>query len=187
MILSSWLSAHFAVTDPMHLSASLTFEQNYGEVDGDSASLAELCALVSALSGLPVRQDLAITGSVNQFGEVQPIGGVNEKVEGFFSTCRLTGNSLAPRGDCTLHQRQNLMLEQEVVQAVRNGQFAVHAVSRAEEAITLLLGKPAGKADDKGRYPKQSVFGIIQQRLEKMREHERQEHARDDHKDPSIH
>ena len=188
MILSSWLSSHFAVTDPMHLSASLTFEQNYGEVDGDSASLAELCALVSALSGLPVRQDLAITGSVNQFGEVQPIGGVNEKVEGFFSTCRLTGELTGTQGVIVPSTNvQNLMLEQEVVQAVRNGQFAVHAVSRAEEAITLLLGKPAGKADDKGRYPKQSVFGIIQQRLEKMREHERQEHARDDHKDPSIH
>jgi len=188
MILSSWLSAHFAVTDPMHLSASLTFEQNYGEVDGDSASLAELCALVSALSGLPVRQDLAITGSVNQFGEVQPIGGVNEKVEGFFSTCRLTGELTGTQGVIVPSTNvQNLMLEQEVVQAVRNGQFAVHSVSRAEEAITLLLGKPAGKADDKGRYPKQSVFGIIQQRLEKMREHERQEHARDDHKDPSIH
>ncbi len=188
MILSSWLSAHFAVTDPMHLSASLTFEQNYGEVDGDSASLAELCALVSALSGLPVRQDLAITGSVNQFGEVQPIGGVNEKVEGFFSTCRLTGELTGTQGVIVPSTNvQNLMLEQEVVQAVRNGRFAVHAVSRAEEAITLLLGKPAGKADDKGRYPKQSVFGIIQQRLEKMREHERQEHARDDHKDPSIH
>ncbi|WP_336146257.1 ATP-binding protein [Marinobacter salarius] len=188
MILSSWLSAHFAVTDPMHLSASLTFEQNYGEVDGDSASLAELCALVSALSGLPVRQDLAITGSVNQFGEVQPIGGVNEKVEGYFSTCRLTGELTGTQGVIVPSTNvQNLMLEQEVVQAVRNGQFAVHSVSRAEEAITLLLGKPAGKADDKGRYPKQSVFGIIQQRLEKMREHERQEHARDDHKDPSIH
>lgn len=188
MILSSWLSAHFAVTDPMHLSASLTFEQNYGEVDGDSASLAELCALVSALSGLPVRQDLAITGSVNQFGEVQPIGGVNEKVEGFFSTCRLTGELTGTQGVIVPSTNvQNLMLEQEVVQAVREGQFAVHSVSRAEEAITLLLGKPAGKADDKGRYPKQSVFGIIQQRLEKMREHERQEHARDDHKDPSIH
>jgi len=188
MILSSWLSAHFAVTDPMHLSASLTFEQNYGEVDGDSASLVELCALVSALSGLPVRQDLAITGSVNQFGEVQPIGGVNEKVEGFFSTCRLTGELTGTQGVIVPSTNvQNLMLEQEVVQAVRNGQFAVHSVSRAEEAITLLLGKPAGKADDKGRYPKQSVFGIIQQRLEKMREHERQEHARDDHKDPSIH
>jgi len=82
---------------------------------------------------------------------------------------------------------QNLMLDSEVVQAVRGGRFAVYAVARVEEAITLLLGKPAGKADDKGRYPKQSVFGIIQQRLEKMREHERQEHARDDHKDPSIH
>ena len=188
MILSSWLSSHFAVTDPMHLSASLTFEQNYGEVDGDSASLAELCALVSALSGLPVRQDLAITGSVNQFGEVQPIGGVNEKVEGYFSTCRLTGELTGTQGVIVPSTNvQNLMLEQEVVQAVRNGQFAVHSVSRAEEAITLLLGKPAGKADDKGRYPKQTVFGIIQQRLEKMREHERQEHARDDHKDPSIH
>jgi len=188
MILSSWLSAHFAATDPMHLSASLTFEQNYGEVDGDSASLAELCALVSALSGLPVRQDLAITGSVNQFGEVQPIGGVNEKVEGFFSTCKLTGELTGSQGVIIPTTNvQNLMLEQEVVQAVRDGRFTVHAVSRAEEAITLLLGKPAGKADDKGRYPKQSVFGIIQQRLEKMREHERQEHARDDHKDPSIH
>ncbi len=188
MILSSWLSAHFAVTDPMHLSASLTFEPNYGEVDGDSASLAEMCALVSALSGLPVRQDLAITGSVNQFGEVQPIGGVNEKVEGFYNTCKLTGELTGTQGVIVpVTNVQNLMLEQEVVQAVRDGKFSVHAVSRAEEAITLLLGKPAGKADNKGRYPKQSVFGIIQQRLEKMREHERQEHARDDHKDPSIH
>jgi lon-related putative ATP-dependent protease len=188
MILSSWLSSHFAVTDPMHLSASLTFEQNYGEVDGDSASLAELCALVSALSGLPVRQDLAITGSVNQFGEVQPIGGVNEKVEGFFNTCKLTGELTGTQAVIIPATNvQNLMLEQEVVKAVREGRFSVHSVSRAEEAITLLLGKPAGKADDKGRYPKQSVFGIIQQRLEKMREHERQEHARDDHKDPSIH
>ncbi|MBL3557574.1 MULTISPECIES: Lon protease family protein [Marinobacter] len=188
MILSSWLSAHFAVNDPMHLSASLTFEQNYGEVDGDSASLAELCALVSALSGLPVRQDLAITGSVNQFGEVQPIGGVNEKVEGFYSTCKLTGELTGTQGVIVPATNvQNLMLDQEVVQAARNGQFHVHAVTRAEEAITLLLGKPAGKADNKGRYPKQSVFGMIQQRLEKMREHERQEHARDENKDPSIH
>ncbi|MDL0430352.1 ATP-binding protein [Marinobacter sp. TBZ242] len=188
MILSSWLSARFAVNDPMHLSASLTFEQNYGEVDGDSASLAEMCALVSALSGLPVRQDLAITGSVNQFGEVQPIGGVNEKVEGFYSTCKLTGGLTGSQGVIVpANNVQNLMLEREVLQSVREGEFCVHAVTRAEEAITLLLGKPAGKADRKGRYPKQTVFGIIQQRLEKMREHERQEHARDDHKDPSIH
>ena len=188
MILSSWLASHFAVTDPMHLSASLTFEQNYGEVDGDSASLAELCALISSLSGIPVRQDLAITGSVNQFGEVQPIGGVNEKVEGFFATCQLKSGLTGSQGAIVpANNVQNLMLDSEVVQAVREGRFAVYAVSNVEEAVTLLLGKPAGKIDSKGNYPKQSVFGIIQQRLEKMREHERQEHARDDQKDPSIH
>ncbi|WP_372965270.1 Lon protease family protein [Marinobacter sp.] len=188
MILSSWLSSHFAVNDPMHLSASLTFEQNYGEVDGDSASLAELVALISSLSGVAVRQDLAITGSVNQFGEVQPIGGVNEKIEGFFTTCELKSGLTGTQGVIIPHTNvQNLMLDSEVVQAARAGKFSVYPVARVEEAITLLLGKPAGKADSKGRYPEQSVFGIIQQRLEKMREHERQEHARDDQKDPSIH
>lgn len=186
MILTSWLASHFAVTEPMHLSASLTFEQNYGEVDGDSASLAELCALVSALSGIPVRQDLAITGSVNQFGEVQPIGGANDKVEGFYQTCLLTGMTGSQGVILPSTNVQNLMLDSEVVRAVREGQFAVYSVSSAEEAITLLLGTPAGKADDNGRYPKQSVFGLIQQRLEKMREQERQEHQHHD-KDPSIH
>ncbi len=186
MILTSWLSSHFAATEPMHLSASLTFEQNYGEVDGDSASLAELCALVSALSGFAVRQDLAITGSVNQFGEVQPIGGANEKIEGFFETCRLTGMT-GTQGVIVPHTNvQNLMLESELVNAVRDGQFAVYSVSTAEEAITLLLGRPAGKMDENGRYPKQSVFGAIQQRLDKMREHEREEHGHGD-KYPSIH
>ena len=188
LILTSWLSSRFAVEDPMHLSASLTFEQNYGEVEGDSASLAELCALISSLSGVPVRQDLAITGSFNQFGEVQPIGGVNEKVEGFFATCQLKGGLTGTQGVVVPTTNvQNLMLDSEVVQAVREGKFAVYAVSHVEEAISLLLGRAAGKADKKGRYPKQSVFGIIQQRLEKMREHERQEHAKEEHKDPSIH
>lgn len=186
MILTSWLSSHFAATEPMHLSASLTFEQNYGEVDGDSASLAELCALVSALSGFAVRQDLAITGSVNQFGEVQPIGGANEKIEGFFETCRLTGMT-GTQGVIVPHTNvQNLMLESELVNAVRDGQFAVYSVSTAEEAITLLLGKPAGKMDENGRFPKQSVFGAIQQRLDKLREQEREEHNHGD-KDHSIH
>lgn len=188
MILTSWLSSRFAVEDPMHLSASLTFEQNYGEVEGDSASLAELCALVSSISGVPVRQDLAITGSVNQFGEVQPIGGVNEKVEGFYATCQLKGGLTGTQGVVVPTTNvQNLMLDSEVVQAVREGRFSVYAVSHVEEAIALLLGRPAGKTDKKGRYPRQSVFGIIQQRLEKMREHERQEHAKEEHKDPSIH
>ena len=188
MIISSWLASHFSVDDPMHLSASLTFEQNYGEVDGDSASLAELVALLSSLSGVPVRQDMAITGSFNQFGQVQPIGGVNEKVEGFYATCELKDGLTGTQGVIIPHTNvQNLMLDMEVVKACRAGEFSVYPVATVEEAITLLLGKPAGKADAKGRYPKQSVFGIIQQRLEKMREHERQEHARDEHKDPSIH
>ncbi len=187
MILTSWLASHFARAEPMHLSASLTFEQNYGEVDGDSASLAELCALVSALSEIPVRQDLAITGSVNQFGEVQPIGGANEKIEGFFQTCRLMG-AVATQGVILPHTNvQNLMLESDVLQAVRDGQFSIYAVKTAEEAISLLLDKPAGRPDGQGKYPRQTVFGAIQRRLEKMREQERHDHGSGHEKDPSLH
>lgn len=175
MILSAWLASHFAAKDPMHLSASLTFEQSYGEVDGDSASVAELCALVSALSELPVRQDLAITGSMNQFGEVQPIGGANEKVEGFFETCRITGMTGSQGVIIPKTNIQNLMLDAEVVNAVRDGQFHIYPVSTVEEAVELLLGKPAGRPDRKGNYPRGTVFGAIARRLAKMREHERQE------------
>lgn len=177
MILSAWLAARFAVTDPMHLSASITFEQNYGEVDGDSASLAELCALLSSLSGVPIRQDLALTGSVNQFGQVQPIGGTNEKVEGFFKTCELAGFTGTQGVLVPSTNVQNLMLDAEVLQAVRERRFAIYSVSTVEEAVALLMGKQAGEADKKGRYPKNSVYGLIQNRLDDMREHERQEHA----------
>ncbi|WP_404361684.1 Lon protease family protein [Marinobacter sp.] len=180
MILTSWLASHFAATEPMHLSVSLTFEQNYGEVDGDSASLAELCAMVSALSGIPVRQDLAITGSVNQFGDVQPIGGANEKIEGFFQTCHLTSFTGTQGVIMPASNVQNLMLENQVLEAVRRDTFSIYAISRVEEAIELLLGRPAGKADAKGRYPAQSVFGVIQKRLDRMREQEREEHQDQD-------
>ncbi|BES72145.1 ATP-binding protein [Marinobacter nanhaiticus D15-8W] len=182
MILTSWLASRFAVTDPMHLSASLTFEQNYGEVDGDSASLAELCALVSALSGRGVRQDLAITGSVNQFGEVQPVGGVNEKIEGFFQTCQLKGLTGTQGVILPASNVQNLMLDSEILAAVRQRKFSVYAVDTAEEAIGLLLGKAAGKASAKGRYPTNTIFGAIQKRLEKMRDQERQEPSSDKHR-----
>ncbi|TBW59576.1 ATP-binding protein [Marinobacter halodurans] len=192
MILTSWLASRFAVTDPMSLSASLTFEQNYGEVDGDSASVAELCALVSALSGIPIRQDLAITGSLNQFGEVQPIGGANEKIEGFFETCRIKGLSGSQGVILPATNVQNLMLDSDILQAVRQGKFAVYAVETAEEAIALLLGKTAGKANAKGRYPANTVFGAIQKRLDTMREHERQDassdrrHGHDGHHSPHV-
>ncbi|UZD67143.1 Lon protease family protein [Marinobacter sp. AN1] len=189
MILSAWLSSRFARKDPMHLSASLTFEQNYGEVDGDSASVAELCALVSALADIPVRQDLAITGSMNQFGEIQPIGGANEKIEGFFETCVIKGLTGTQGVVIPATNVQNLMLESQVVNAVREGQFHIYSVHTVEQAIELLLGKPAGRADRKGNYPRGTVFGAIAKRLADMREHERQEH--DAHsgaaKDSTIH
>jgi predicted ATP-dependent protease len=159
----------------MHLSASLTFEQNYGEVDGDSASVAELCALVSALSGIPVRQDLAITGSLNQFGEVQPIGGANEKIEGFFDTCSIKGASGTQGVVMPKTNVQNLMLDSRVVDAVRAESFHIFAVSTVEEAIELMMGKPAGRADRKGNYPRGTVFGAIARRLADMREQERQD------------
>ncbi|MFW5825498.1 MAG: Lon protease family protein [Marinobacter sp.] len=176
MILSAWLSSRFAPRDPMHLSASLTFEQNYGEVDGDSASVAELCALVSALADIPVRQDLAITGSMNQFGEIQPIGGANEKIEGFFETCTIKGLTGTQGVIIPKTNVQNLMLDSRVMNAVREGQFHIYAVATVEEAIELLLGKPAGRADRKGNYPRGTVFRAIARRLADLREHERQEY-----------
>ncbi|WP_339806603.1 S16 family serine protease, partial [uncultured Marinobacter sp.] len=143
--------------------------------DGDSATVAELSALLSAISQLPIDQSWAITGSMNQFGEVQPIGGANEKIEGFFETCRITGTTGSQGVIIPKTNIQNLMLDAEVVNAVRDGQFHIYPVSSVEEAVELLLGKPAGRADRKGDYPRGTVFGAIARRLAKMREHERQE------------
>jgi predicted ATP-dependent protease len=136
---------------------------------------------------MPVRQNFAITGSVNQFGEVQPVGGLNEKIEGFFATCELKGVTGTQGVILPASNVQNLMLDSTVLQAVRDRQFTVHAVSTVEEALALLLGKPAGKADAKGRFPARSVFGVIQRRLEKMREHDRQELAHLDKERHSTH
>ncbi len=174
MILSSFLAAHFGRNDPIHLSASLVFEQSYAEVDGDSASLAELCALLSAMSEYPVRQDLAVTGSVNQFGEVQPVGGVNEKVDGFFETCRIQGLTGTQGVLIPASNVQNLMLDPEIVEAVRQGQFQIYAVKSVAEAVELLIGRPAGKPGRSGRYPRGTVFGAIERRLEGLRNRERE-------------
>lgn len=175
MILSSFLASHFAHTDPMHLSASLTFEQSYGEVDGDSASLAELCVLLSSLAKVPIRQDLAVTGSINQFGQVQPVGGVNEKIEGFFETCRIQGLTGTQGALIPATNVQNLMLDKDVLDAVKSEQFSVYSVRTVQEAVELLTGKPAGLPNRQGRYPRGTLFGIIQKRLEDLREHERHE------------
>lgn len=168
LILSSYLATRYARNRPMSLSASLAFEQSYGRVDGDSASVAEACALLSALSGIAIRQSWAVTGSVNQHGQVQPIGGVNDKIEGFFDVCAargLTGEQgvLIPQSNV-----KHLMLRRDVVAAVAAGKFQVHAVETVDEAIEILTGKPAGAADESGAYPAGSVNHAVLARLEEF-------------------
>jgi len=168
LILSSFMAARFGWRMPLSLKASLVFEQSYGGVEGDSASLAELAALLSALGELPLRQSLAVTGSVNQFGVVQPVGGINEKIEGFFDICAargLTGEQgvLIPAGNVC-----HLMLRPEVVQAVRAGRFQVWAVSSVDEALELLTGLPAGAPDAQGQMPAGSVNARIAAGLERL-------------------
>ncbi|MBA3034606.1 MAG: AAA family ATPase [Gammaproteobacteria bacterium] len=157
LILSSFLSARFGWAVPLSLKASLVFEQSYGGVEGDSASLAELAALLSALSGIPIRQSLAVTGSVNQFGVVQAVGGINEKIEGFFDICAARGLSGEQGVVIPATNVCHLMLREEVVAAVRAGRFQIWAVDSIDAAMELLTGLPAGKPDDKGEIPPGSV------------------------------
>lgn len=169
MILTAYLSSVFGKTAKVPLSTTITFEQSYGGVDGDSASMAEFCAVVSAFSKQPNRQDIAITGSMNQFGESQPIGGVNEKIEGFFDVCTIKGRSdqqgvVIPRSN--MH---NLMLRPDIVKAVEKGEFHIWAIDHVTEAIELFTGKPAGEPSDEGSYPIDTVFGIAQAKLNALR------------------
>jgi len=168
LILASFLRSRYARDLPFALSASLVFEQSYGPVEGDSASLAELCALLSALCGLPLRQSLAVTGSIDQAGAVQAIGGVNEKIEGFFDVCRargLTGEQgvLIPRANI-----RHLMLREDVVDAAAQGLFHVHAVGHADEAMALLTGQAAGEHDAAGRVAQGTVNQLVAARLAQM-------------------
>ncbi|MCX7892252.1 MAG: AAA family ATPase [Burkholderiales bacterium] len=165
LILASFLAARYSGAHPHSLAASLVFEQTYGEVEGDSASLAELCALLSSLADVPLRQSFAVTGSVNQLGEVQAIGGVNEKIEGFFDVCRargLTGEQgvLIPQANVA-----HLMLREDVVEAVRAGRFHVIPVASVDEAIEILTGVPAGTPHHLGEYPEQTVNARVAARL----------------------
>lgn len=154
MILSAFLAARYARHQPLSLSGSLVFEQSYGMVEGDSASLAELCALLSALAQVPIQQRFAITGSVNQFGEVQVIGGVNEKVEGFFDLCKARGLDGRHAVVIPAASVRHLMLRDDVVQAARDGLFHIHAIRTVDEAMTVLTGIPAGEPDAKGVIPR---------------------------------
>mgnify|MGYP003668027455 CR=1 FL=1 len=167
LVLQGWLSGRFARTYPLSFDVSITFEQSYGGVDGDSASLAELVAILSDLSGVPVRQSLAITGSLNQRGEAQAIGGAHHKIEGFFRTCIEAGALDGNQGVAVpVANEENLVLNAEVETAVREGKFALYSLATIEDAVELFLGLPAGKADADGIYPPDSVYGKVAARLE---------------------
>lgn len=165
MILTGFLGSRYAQEFPLAISASIALEQSYGYVDGDSASLGEVCALISALSRTPLKQCFAITGSINQFGEVQAVGGVNEKIEGFFRLCKARGLSgdqgvIIPRANVT-----NLMLDERVLSAVREGRFSVYAVRHVDDALALLAGVEVGEADEQGAFPEGSVNYRVVERL----------------------
>jgi len=168
MILSALLGTRYAKDLPLSLSASLVFEQTYGEVDGDSASVAEFCTLISSLTEAPILQSLAITGSVNQHGQVQAIGGVNEKIEGFFDVCRSNGLSdnngvLIPAANV-----KHLMLRRDVVEAVATGQFQIYPIETVDQAISLLTGCETGESGEDGHYPEGSINQRVSARLEAL-------------------
>lgn len=170
LILKSLIANRFAKHSPLSLSASIVFEQSYGGVDGDSASSTEYYCLISAITGLPIKQSFGVTGSINQFGEIQPIGGVNEKIEGFYDVCvheGLTGKQgvIIPRTNI-----DDLMLRSDIVQAVEDGKFTIYAIDTVDDGIEILTGKKVGKADSKGNYPKGSINYLVKQSLQEFYE-----------------
>ncbi len=168
LILSGYLGAKYGQDSPLTLSVSLAFEQSYEGVDGDSASSTELYAILSSLSGLPLKQHIAVTGSVNQMGEIQPIGGVNQKIEGMFDVCRLSGLT-GDQGVMIPHQNvKNLMLREDVVEAVREGKFHIYAVKTIDEGIEILTGRTAGERQTDGSHPTGSVNYLVEKRLKEL-------------------
>jgi predicted ATP-dependent protease len=170
LILSGYIGAKYAQNKPLSLSASLCFEQSYEMVEGDSASAAELIALISSLSGVPIKQGFAITGSVNQKGQIQPIGGVNEKIEGFYHVCKAKGLN-GEQSVIIPHQNvRNLMLKKEVVEAIREGKFHVYPVETINQAIELLTGMEAGERVSDGKFKKGTVNYLVDKRLREFTE-----------------
>ena len=168
LILNGYLGDLFAQDMPLSLTASLCFEQLYNGVDGDSASSTELYAILSSLSGIPINQSIAVTGSVNQKGEIQPIGGVNEKIEGFFKICKLRGLDGSHGVMIPALNEKNLNLSDEVVEAVKNNLFHIYTISTIEEGIELLTGVPAGRKDSNGKFPAGSINYLAYEKLKKF-------------------
>jgi predicted ATP-dependent protease len=164
-ILSGYLNGHYAVSRPLSLSASLAFEQSYGPIDGDSASTAELIAILSAIADVPLKQGVAITGSINQHGAIQPIGGANEKIEGFFDVCASRGFKKGNGVIIPKANLMNLMLRDDVVAAARNGTFSVWAVETVDEAIEVLTGMKAGARSKGGAFPRGTFNRRVSDRL----------------------
>lgn len=180
LILAGFLGARYAEEQPLSLSASLVFEQSYGGIEGDSASLAETCALLSALSEVPIRQELAITGSMNQHGRVQAIGGANDKIEGFFEVCQERGLTGEQGVVIPASNVKNLMLSDRVVDAVEAGDFHIYPVESVDEAIELMLDREAGEADQDGQFPEGSVNRLVRERLAELAETARKYASEDD-------
>jgi predicted ATP-dependent protease len=170
MILGGYLNQKYAQDEPLSLTARLAFEQSYSGVDGDSASSTELYSLLSALSEKPIKQYLAVTGSVNQKGDVQAIGGVNEKIEGFYEVCKVKG--LTGKEGCVIPRSnvENLMLKEEVVEAIKEGQFHIYPVGTTEEGIEVLTGVRAGEKRPDGTYEEGTINFLVQKRLSEMAE-----------------
>lgn len=170
MLLTGYLGAKYAQHFPLTLSANIAMEQSYGLIDGDSASLAEVCALISGIADIPITQSLAVTGSINQHGQVQAIGGVNEKIEGFFRLCESRG--LTGKQGCIIpaSNQLNLVLNDEVIKAVEQGQFHIYVVKGVDEALELLMDMPAGERNSKNQYPKRTINYLALRRLEEIAE-----------------
>jgi predicted ATP-dependent protease len=167
-IIEGYLRRIFAQDKPLSLAASLCFEQSYSGVDGDSASATEIFALLSAMSGLPIRQDVAVTGSVNQQGDVQPIGGVNQKIEGFFDICRVKGLTGEQGVIIPARNVEDLMLREDVVASVAEGKFHIWPVDTIEQGIEILTGVHAGRRDADKKFEKGSVLALADERLREM-------------------
>src|SRR5690554_4683257 len=180
LTLAGYLGQRFAQKRPLALSASITFEQLYGGVEGDSASSAELFALLSSLADIPIDQGLAVTGSVNQKGEIQPVGGINEKIEGWFETCKILGMTGTQGVVIPRRNLADLMLRDAIIQAVRQGQFHIYAIDTVEQGVEILFGLPAGAADQGGEYEHNTVYRRVQDKLERYSQHQQKKSQRDE-------
>ncbi|MBI5075363.1 MAG: AAA family ATPase [Nitrospirae bacterium] len=183
LIISNYIHSTYAGKKPISFSASITFEQLYDMVEGDSASCAELYVILSSLSGVPLKQNLAITGSMDQHGDVQPIGGVNEKIEGFFDLCRVRGLDGTHGVVMPQKNMHNLMLKKEVVDAVKDGKFSIYAISRVEEGLELFTGMVTGELNDDGTWPEGTLSSLVMKRFEEIAQAFKERDKKDDQKE----